>query len=282
MGPDALLQHFPMLPGARGQVWRHQPAYWRPAHFHPEVEINFVSRGVARIAVGRQIADVAAGSLVSFVPGQSHELLAGSPDLELWVVGATPDLADAIGCTQRSAATAQAFHQHLAPGVAAGVLDRCMSTLADGERSSEPIAASILCASAATGATAAEPIRWDPLVVRALRCLATSPESSRRSLARVLRVSEAEFSRRFHAQLGVPFQHYRHRIRVMDFVERLGLGSHSYLRAAREAGFGSYSQCLRAFQQIVGCSPRSYQHAGRKALDAALSVHAIDPADAVH
>ncbi|MBN1606230.1 MAG: AraC family transcriptional regulator [Polyangiaceae bacterium] len=276
MRPAALLQNFPMLAGARGQVWRHQPAYWRPAHFHPEVEINFVSRGWAHIAVGRRTVDVTAGSIVWFLPGQSHELLDGSPDLELWVVGATPPLADAIGCTPHSCTIGRSFHQRLTPSLAAELLDRCTSTVVDGTRSSEQIAASILRSAASAGATQPEPTRWDPLVARALRCLATAPVSSRRSLARVLRVSEAELSRRFHAQLGVPFQHYRHRTRVMEFIDRLGQGQESCLRAAHEAGFGSYSQCLRAFRQVVGCSPRSYLQTGRPTLDGALGTRATD------
>jgi AraC-like DNA-binding protein len=269
-----------MLAGARGQVWRHQPAYWRPAHFHAEVELNFVSRGTARIAVGRQTADVTSGSLVWFLPGQSHELLDGSPDLELWVVGATPELADAIGCTPRSASAAWSLCQHLTPTFAERLLDRCMSTLCDGEQSSEQAAASILCSAAAVGATQPEPMRSDPLVIRALRCMATAPIASRSSLARVLRVSEAELSRRFHAQLGIPLQQYRHRTRVMDFIDRLGDGKSSCLRAAQEAGFGSYSQCLRAFQHVVGCSPRSYLQTGRRALDTALSLRATAPTTA--
>jgi methylphosphotriester-DNA--protein-cysteine methyltransferase len=73
------------------------------------------------------------------------------------------------------------------------------------------------------------------------------------------------------AQLGVPFQEYRHRIRVMRFIERAGSNAHGWTRAASDAGFGSYSQCFRAFAHVTGFSPTRYWQSGKVALDNALA-----------
>ena len=205
------------------------------------------------------------GSLVWFIPGQSHELLAASADLELWVVGATPGFVERVGGARVGC------HRYLAPSASAELDRRCRATLEGTyDAGSEGAVAAILeCANA--GATTEHPAGFDPLVARALRHLVVQPMSSRSSLARQLRVSEAELSRRFHAQVGIPFQQYRHRVRVMQAIDRLGHGERSFLQAALEAGFGSYSQCFRAFEQVVGYSPSSYWRVGREVLENAVA-----------
>jgi methylphosphotriester-DNA--protein-cysteine methyltransferase/mannose-6-phosphate isomerase-like protein (cupin superfamily) len=270
--PKTILQHFPMASRARGQVWQHQPAFRRPRHFHPEMELNFVTRGEARMSVGQEVAELVPGSLIWFIPGQSHELLAASAELELWVVGATPGFAERVG-----GARVGPCHRCLAPSASAELDHRCRATLEGTyDASSEEAVGAILdCANA--GAAGEHPACFDPLVARALRYLLIQPTSSRTSLARQLRVSEAELSRRFHAQVGIPFQQYRHRIRVMQAIQRLGHGERSFLQAALEAGFGSYSQCFRAFEQVVGCSPSSYWRVGRKMLENAVAEAAGGP-----
>ncbi len=266
----AILQHFPLASGGRGQVWRHQPGYWRPCHFHPEVELNFVSRGAARMAVGGDTVELGEGSAVWFISGQSHELLEASSDLELWVIGATPDFSAAIGGLPSSAPASRCSCASLNRSVTAELYERCMAIARDGCRSSEDAVAAIL-ERARMGAATARPASFDPLTARAVGHLWLEPGLSRSALARRLRVSEAELSRRVHAQLGVPFQEYRHRIRVMQFVDRMRRREQDFLRAALEAGFGSYSQCFRAFVRVIGQSPRSYCQTGRGILESAVA-----------
>jgi methylphosphotriester-DNA--protein-cysteine methyltransferase/quercetin dioxygenase-like cupin family protein len=256
----AILQHFPMASRARGQVWRHQPAFHRPRHFHPQLELNFVSRGEARLSVGREVVNLRAGALLWFLPGQSHELVAASPELELWVVGLTQDFAEVLGAPD-------ACHRALGPTAPGELYQRCRATLEGTyDAASEPAMAALVRA-AVDAAGAARAIHVDPLVARALRQLGKNPPSSRSSLARQLHVSEGELSRRFHAEIGVPYRAYRHRLRVMRCIEYLDRGEPGVMRAAIAAGFGSYSQCFRVFEQVVGHSPSSYLEVGRESLD---------------
>jgi mannose-6-phosphate isomerase-like protein (cupin superfamily) len=93
---SAVFQPLPMLPGRAAQVWRHQPAYRRPRHFHEEPEVNAVVRGTASLGIGVRKLELAAGELVLLEPGQDHVLLEASPDLELLVVALRPALAERV------------------------------------------------------------------------------------------------------------------------------------------------------------------------------------------
>jgi methylphosphotriester-DNA--protein-cysteine methyltransferase/quercetin dioxygenase-like cupin family protein len=267
----AILQHFPLASRARGQVWHHQPAYRRPRHFHPETELNFVSRGAARLALGREVVELAAGSILWFAPGQSHELVAASADLDLWVIGATPAFAEAVGNASWPSVADRFCHRRLTDSATLELSQRCRATLEGSYDAGAEEAVAAIFACARAGTEAESPARLDSLVARALGQLLIRPDLSRSSLARQLHVSKAELSRRFHAQVGVPFQEYRHRIRVMRFIRHLDDGKHSYLRAAFEAGFGSYSQCFRAFEHVIGYGPRLYFGDGRQVLEDAVA-----------
>ena len=100
--PAALFQPFPMLPGRAAQVWRHQPEYRRPRHFHEETEVNAVVRGSALVGIGDRTLELGPGELVMFEPGQDHVLLEASDDLELFVFALRPELA-ASASSARSA-----------------------------------------------------------------------------------------------------------------------------------------------------------------------------------
>jgi AraC-like DNA-binding protein len=57
--------------------------------------------------------------------------------------------------------------------------------------------------------------------------------------------------------MGTTLTDYRTRLRLLRLIERVDAGS-SLLAAALEAGFGSYSQCHRAFTRVFGCTPRRF------------------------
>jgi AraC-like DNA-binding protein len=94
---------------------------------------------------------------------------------------------------------------------------------------------------------------------RTLEEVSRNPEISRERLARLLRTSPSEASRRFHCDMGMTIAAYRARIRLLRFVRLVDSG-HGQADAAQSAGFGSYSQCHRTFRETFGCSPRSFFH----------------------
>jgi len=57
---------------------------------------------------------------------------------------------------------------------------------------------------------------------------------------------------------GLTLVAYRTRLRLIQFIQLVEGGDRSFLAAAIDAGFGSYSQCHRAFQQAFHCTPRLF------------------------
>ena len=51
---------------------------------------------------------------------------------------------------------------------------------------------------------------------------------------------------------------YRIRSRILSAIALVDAGGHDLMTAASLAGFGSYSQCHRAFQSELGCAPRRF------------------------
>jgi methylphosphotriester-DNA--protein-cysteine methyltransferase len=97
-----------------------------------------------------------------------------------------------------------------------------------------------------------------PLTVRALSSLLGRPDLNRAELARLIRGNASEVSRFFHRDLGLTLVAYRTRLRLIRFIQLVERGHHSFLPAAIDAGFGSYSQCHRAFQQAFDSTPRVF------------------------
>jgi AraC-like DNA-binding protein len=257
----ALYQPFPMLPGRAGQVWRHQPAYRRPRHFHDEPELNFVIKGTAHIAVGDRVEELNAGELVLFEPGQDHALLDASADLELFVMALRPELAaraqgerpyvfsrklvlgpaQTAALTEQSLALADVRDAHAVESAVGNVF----SSLGTQQRSSRVTSR------------------------RAVGRLRESPEMTATQLSGLVRADPARLSREFHRDLGVTLVEYRARLRFMRFVRLVDAGS-SFARAAMDADFGSYAQFHRVFQRAVGCGPREYFNGARAHVDALL------------
>src|SRR5690606_34384439 len=93
---------------------------------------------------------------------------------------------------------------------------------------------------------------------RALASLYESPELARSDIARRVHAYPTEVSRCFHGDMGVTLSAFRSRLRLVRFIEAVDAGAENLLTAALSAGFGSYSQCHRVFQQTLGCTPRLF------------------------
>jgi len=257
---ESLFQPFPMLPGRRAQSWRHQPSFRRPRHFHPELEINVVLRGQARMGVGGDVVQIAPGDVLLFHPGQDHLLLEGSPDLDLFVAALRPELA-----ARKSEALARVASmgchllepelerlQQLLSGLAsvldnAAVEHHLLSLFVD---------------------LARRLTMNHVLSRRALQEICRHPEASGSALASRLGVHPSVLSRRFHEDLGMTFVDYRAHQRTMAFVRLVDAGR-TLTSAALDAGFGSYAQCHRVISKALGCTPQRYFAGERRRIDAA-------------
>lgn len=258
---NALFQPFPMPSGRRAQVWRHQPEFRRPRHFHQEPEINLVVAGSGVIGLGPEAVLVSTGDLLLFEPGQDHVLLEASDDFDLFVMALRPELASRI----RSASVLPWTRRlELTRSDVTKIATRlgALREVADASAVEGHVMDLFLLASKQPGSA-------HVVSRRALECVRAEPSVSGIALASQLKTAVSVLSRRFHRDLAVPFVEYRARIRLMRFVELADRGL-PLSRAAIDAGFGSYAQCHRVFQRAVGCAPQTYFAGARAQVDAAM------------
>lgn len=249
-----------MLPGRSAQLWRHQPEYRRPRHFHEEPELNAVARGKARLGVGDRTIELGPGELVMFEPGQDHVLLEASADLELFVVALRPGLAERVRGSRPSMLTekivlSESELRHL----------RERACLLGEVRAHDAVERELGDLFAALGS---RPCTAHVSSRRAVGELRDALDMSAAELAKRLRTGPAQVSREFHRDLGLTFVEFRARLRLMRFVGAVDAGA-SLTTAAFAADFGSYAQCHRAFQRALGCSPSAYFRGARSAVEAA-------------
>jgi len=253
---EALYQPFPIPGTARGHVWHHVPATRRPRHFHSEPELNLIAAGQALFGVGKATISVSAGDLLWWPPGQDHVLLDASPDLDLYVIGVTPAFSEHVLAGRPAGTSVGATQLRLDPDALKGLQAACAAQVAGGDTAAIERHVGDLWREAHR--LRARKSDHHPLTVRALSSLLGRPDLNRGELARLIRGNASEVSRFFHRDLGLTLVAYRTRLRLIRFIQLVENGNQSFLAAAIDAGFGSYSQCHRAFQQAFDCPPRVF------------------------
>jgi AraC-like DNA-binding protein len=254
---EALYQPFPIPGTARGHVWHHVPATRRPRHFHAEPELNLIASGRAAFGYGEATIAVAAGDLLWWPPGQDHVLLDATPDLDLYVIGVTPAFSDRVLVGRAFGASGGAARLQLDPGTLASLHAACTRSRAGGDSAAVERHVGDFWREAHT-LRARIPDRHHPLTVRALSSLLGRPDLKRGELARLIHGNASEVSRNFHRDIGLTLVAYRTRLRLIRFIQLVEGGGRSFLAAAIDAGFGSYSQCHRTFQRAFDCTPRVF------------------------
>jgi AraC-like DNA-binding protein len=117
-----------------------------------------------------------------------------------------------------------------------------------------------------------EAIGWHPLpdeagsvslAQRALRALEKDPVVTGERIAQEMGISPGHLARSFKSEMGVSLVEYRNRLRIERFLRSVQSGNESLLRAALEAGFGSYAQFFRVYRKLLGTTPREHLGARR-------------------
>jgi AraC-like DNA-binding protein len=248
------------------QIWRYIPECRRPRHFHAEPEINLVVAGRARFAVGEAVIPLCPGHLLAFPPGQDHVLLDASADLDLFSFSLAPEVSgEALG-RDAAGVIAGPLRLRLAPDRLALLARRCAEAW---QESGSAMASAVADIWDVANRLRDTGTKVHVLTRRTLEHVARTPHIRRRDLARLLRTSPEEASRRFRADTGMTIGGYRSRVRLLGFIRLMDQGlKHS--DAAAASGFGSYSQCHRVFRDVVGCSPRTFFGNGlRRSMEAA-------------
>lgn len=109
------------------------------------------------------------------------------------------------------------------------------------------------------------PSSTDPALARALSHVSADPAGSQmHTAARMAGLSERTLRRRCQLQLGMGWDEYRRRARLLAAVEALTASDHGIARIAADAGFASQSAFSRAFRRLMGQSPQEFrERAGR-------------------
>jgi AraC-like DNA-binding protein len=251
----ALYQPFPMAGAVGGQVWRYSPEYRRPRHFHVEPELNIVAAGSATFGIGEGKITAHAGDLLWWLPGQDHELIEATEDFDLFVIGLTQALSARVLGAAAAAAHCAPVLSRLSPRAANRILDRCagLQTITD------PSAVEARVGDLWQEAHAARlPGPGMHALTRRVVLSLLGHRNVRRSDVSFAGADPSDVSRYFHRNMKLTFTAYRNRLRLLRFIEEMDSHSPSLLAAAHAAGFGSYSQCHRAFYSVLGCAPRAF------------------------
>jgi len=251
-----------------GTVWPHRGnGYYHPRHRHEGLEFNLVVSGRGHYEVDGKRYALGVGSLLWLFPEQNHHAEERTEDFEMWIVVLLPELIDRT-C---SSSVNDALCARRPGGEQCRVINWKDTRRLDQElariRQSHSVdlrkaglAYSLLDAWEAfdgSGASSPDSI-VSPEVQASMRLLSQDPAMSRETLSQRVGISQAALSRQFTEQLGVNLVTYRQRLRLEHFVELACEGRLTLLDACFRAGFGSYAQCHRVFQETMGCSPRNY------------------------
>ncbi|MEY2931611.1 MAG: hypothetical protein RL033_2360 [Pseudomonadota bacterium] len=239
----------------RGQIWRFSPQYRRPRHFHAEPELNIVCAGSGAFATGDRVVGVSAGDLVWWPAGIDHELVETSPDFDLFVVGLTPEFSERVlGRVGFGAVPGRTRRPPTA------TLERLRAACSVPAHELEPVVLEQRVAALWRDAHASDALGpgLHTLARRGALGVLADPELTRGELARSLRTHPSEVSRYFRQDHGLTLTEYRTRLRLLRFIRAADAPGARLTAAAFSAGFGSYSQCHRAFRAAFACSPRQF------------------------
>jgi AraC-like DNA-binding protein len=201
------------------------------------------------LGVGDRSLHLTAGELAVLQPGQDHELLEASPDLDLFVFALRPEL-------HERASDARSFAALDTNAISVPELTAFETELSALGDLRDATSVESRVANLFTRATERVP-KANATSRRILESLRAEQSLSGGALAARLRTTPSGISRQFRSAIGVPLVEYRARLRLMRFIDLVDRGA-PFTRAALEADFGSYAQCHRIFRRTLRCSPQDY------------------------
>ncbi len=267
------------------------PPVLRP-HRHVELELNLVVSGTITYVLGKRRFTFGKGTLLWLFPSQRHQLVDRSPEAQYFVSVFKPEMIreachgtryeamshPEIGDEEVLSSTLekdafeqiqQSMHALLDDGLDAEVLNREAGFGVNDDFSfqhGDPDWLNaglrhllLLCwrLQSNPGRRQGEE-QLHPSVRKALDLLGRFDElPSLEELAQQCGVSPAYLSRTFRRQVGLTLARYRNSLKLSRFWEHYrGPSQLTMMEAAFEAGFGSYAQFFRVFQDAYGAGPR--------------------------
>jgi transcriptional regulator GlxA family with amidase domain len=109
------------------------------------------------------------------------------------------------------------------------------------------------------------PTTTDPILARALSYVREDLANAvMEGAMRSAGLSERSLRRRCQAQIGMGWDEYRRRARLLAAVEPLTETSDSIARIAADVGFENQSAFARAFRELIGQSPQTFRAQTRR------------------
>jgi AraC-like DNA-binding protein len=87
-----------------------------------------------------------------------------------------------------------------------------------------------------------------------------SEKISLNTVSRIAGLESSYFSKYFHSKVGVPFSLWLRVFRVKKAITLLNVADYSITEAALLAGFSDICSFERAFQKIMGMTPKEYRN----------------------
>jgi AraC-like DNA-binding protein len=231
-------------------------------HSHVGAELNLLMSGRLVYEVGAERLEVRAGELLVIAPGAPHQIIEASSDAAFWVI-------------ESSSSEAPSWFKQSASYLTTDDWVRAfVSVLRKLWLRPSPAAENELWGALFSALDGGPPLGVQrtlllhPAVKRA-RVICQSElegELNMTDLGKRAGISPSRLSHLFLEQLGITPLQYRNFCRVQYFIQRHGESGASLMRAALRAGFGSYPQFHRSFQQVCGAPPAA--HLGRLLSDA--------------
>jgi len=258
-----IVEAIPLPDGQLGAAWHHRfNGTWHPRHRHTELEANLVLQGQAVMQVGGRTITLGRHDLLWLGPTHDHHLVSQSADFRMWVLLWQPALIQTVlGHGERFNASPRLARLDPTAARSLASIASDLELVADPDLVNHGLHYLLgRCWQHSAGATDAAP-QGDlhPAVAATLRLLRDGDEREIAVLAGQVGLSRARLSRLFARQLGISLQDYRSQQRLDRFHAAIENGPEvNLLTAALNAGFGSYSQCHRVFQQRFACGPREW------------------------
>jgi AraC family transcriptional regulator of arabinose operon len=226
-----------------------------------------VTRGTGTYYVEGQRVPLRSGTALWLAPGVEHQLHEVSADYHMWVIVFGDK---AFECAHRTVPSVLnlargTFETASLARPAIGNIARIAYTLMrhrEGPTYVERLAHVLSVAFRECDRALESRPLLHPAIRRACRTIEATAETDLclDELAARVELSPSRLTHLFSAELGLPPSHYLQHVRVQRAVGSLATDpTTTLLRAAFNAGFGSYVQFFRAFRVVTGLSPSAYE-----------------------
>jgi AraC-like DNA-binding protein len=270
-----MLQRLELPAALDGSVWRYaNMASANRRHRHVELELNLVTQGRGTYLLGNRRYGIARGDLLWLFPAQEHVLIEQSPDFTMWIAvfrrrtlrrSATDATARPLLQKTLAGETCRRLRGHDLLRLEELLLELSSAGTQPGLLNAG-LSYALLHAWTCFEQATEVPVRaLHPAVERAVRMIRDDDEANHtlEQLAHRAGLSASRLSRLFKDQTGSTLVDFRNRQRLERFQQIYGDGQNlTMLRAALDAGFGSYPQFHRVFKDMMGESPRAYRARG--------------------